>query len=308
MKKVKRVIVAATVMASLVTATPVMAFKWEIGQKEETTETAQIEPATEEETEAVFSVCKDLWEDLELKTYKMSHSEIFGDSDDSADTESHYEDVIKEIYSEKINDYPDFSMGDEIKINGYVLQTIELPTEQEWQANSVNKAGAYRVEISIDNSITYTGYDEFAMFVRSNNSNVLKLQAGDYVTVEGIFLKPDSISAQDYIYDCAISKREDIPQVPLGKKNALKEAIDYLDINSFSYNGIIQQLKFSQYTDEEAKYAADFCGASWNRQAEKSAKSYLDITSFSRDGLIQQLEFDGFTAEQAEYGVTQVGY
>lgn len=308
MKKVKRVIAAATVMASLVTATPVMAFKWEIGQKEETTETAQIEPATEEETEAVFFVCKDLWEDLELKTYKMSHSEIFGDSDDSADTESHYEDVIKEIYSEKINDYPDFSMGDKVKINGYVLQTIELPTEQEWQANSVNKAGAYRVEISIDNSITYTGYDEFAMFVRSNNSNVLKLQVGDYVTVEGIFLKPDSISAQDYIYDCTISKCEDTPQVPLGKKNALKEAIDYLDINSFSYNGIIQQLKFSQYTDEEAKYAADFCGASWNRQAEKSAKSYLDITSFSRDGLIQQLEFDGFTSEQAEYGVTQVGY
>mgnify|MGYP000018448238 CR=1 FL=1 len=33
MKKAKRVIVAATVMASLVTATPVMAFKWEIGQK-----------------------------------------------------------------------------------------------------------------------------------------------------------------------------------------------------------------------------------------------------------------------------------
>lgn len=54
MKKAKRVIVAATVMASLVTATPVMAFKWEIGQKEEITETAQIEPATEEETEAVF--------------------------------------------------------------------------------------------------------------------------------------------------------------------------------------------------------------------------------------------------------------
>ena len=156
MKKVKRVIAAATVMASLVTATPVMAFKWEIGQKEETKETTQIEPATEEETETVFSVCKDLWEDLELKTYKMSHSEIFGDSDDSADTEIHYEDVIKEIYSEKINDYPDFSMGDKVKINGYVLQTIELPTEQEWQANSVNKSGAYRVEISIDNSITYT--------------------------------------------------------------------------------------------------------------------------------------------------------
>lgn len=308
MKKMKRVIVAATVMASLVNATPVMAFKWEIGQKKENTETSQITPATEEETEAVFSVCKDLWEDLELKTYKMSHSEVFGDSDDSADTESHYEDVIKEIYSEKINDYPDFSMEDEVKINGYVLQTIELPTEQEWQANSVNKAGAYRVEIAIDGNITYTHYDEFAMFVRSNDSSVMNLQAGDYVTVNGIFLKPDAISSQDYIYDCSIVKCENTPQIPLGRENALKEARDYLDINSFSYDGLIQQLKFSQYTDEEAKYAADFCGASWNRQAEKSAKSYLDITSFSRSGLIQQLEFDGFTAEQAEYGVTQVGY
>lgn len=310
MKKVKRVIAAATVMASLVTATPVMAFKWEIGQKEETKETTQIEPATEEETEAVFSVCKDLWEDLELKTYKMSHSEIFGDSDDSADTEIHYEDVIEEIYSEKINDYPDFSMGDKVKINGYVLQTIELPTEQEWQANSVNKSGAYRVEISIDNSITYTGYDEFAMFVRSNNSNVLKLQVGDYVTVEGIFLKPDSISAQDYIYDCAISKCEDTPQVPLGKKNALKAARNYLELMPFSYDGLVGQLiTFDKYNQEEAEYAADFCGASWNRQAEKSAKNYLDLMSFSKDGLIQQLEtFDKFTTEQAEYGVTQAGY
>lgn len=310
MKKMKRVIVAATVMASLVTATPVMAFKWEIGQKEEITETAQIEPATEEETEAVFSVCKDLWEDLELKTYKMSHSEVFGDSDDSADTEIHYEDVIKEIYSEKINDYPDFSMGDKVKINGYVLQTIELPTEQEWQANSVNKAGAYRVEIAIDGNITYTHYDEFAMFVRSNDSSVMNLQAGDYVTVNGIFLKPDAISSQDYIYDCSISKCEDIPQVPLGKKNALKAARNYLELMPFSYDGLVGQLTiFDKYTQEEAKYAADFCGASWNRQAEKSAKNYLDLMSFSKDGLIQQLEtFDKFTTEQAEYGVTQVGY
>ncbi len=310
MKKAKRVIVAATVMASLVTATPVMAFKWEIGQKEEITETAQIEPATEEETEAVFSVWKDLLEDLQLKTYKMSHSERFGDSDASEDTENYYEDVVKEIYSKKINDYPDFSMGDEVAVNGYVLQTIQIPTDQEWQINSINKSGAYRVQIAMDDGITYTGYDEFAMMVRSNNASVMSLQAGDYVTVEGIFLKPDAISAQDYIYDCSISKCEDIPQVPLGKKNALKAARNYLELMPFSYDGLVGQLiTFDKYNQEEAEYAADFCGASWNRQAEKSAKNYLDLMSFSKDGLIQQLEtFDKFTTEQAEYGVTQAGY
>ena len=68
-------------------------------------------------------------------------------------------------------------------------------------------------------------------------------------------------------------------------------------------------ITFDKYNQEEAEYAADFCGASWNRQAEKSAKNYLDLMSFSKDGLIQQLEtFDKFTTEQAEYGVTQAGY
>lgn len=304
----RKIFFIGALAASLFVTTPVMAFKLDTGEKAEIVETSQITPATEEQAESVFSVCMDLWETLELKTYKMSHSERFGDSNASEDTERHYEDVIKDIYSEKLNDYPDFSMGDEVTINGYVLQTIEIPTDQKWQIDSINKSGAYRVQIAIDNGITYTEYDEFAMMVRSNEENVMNLQPGDYVTVKGIFLKPDAISTQDYIYDCSISKCDTIPQVPLGKQNALKAARDYLDITSFSYDGLIQQLKFSKYTDEEAKYAADFCGANWNRQAIKAAKSYLDITSFSRDGLIQQLEFGGFTAEQAEYGVTQVGY
>lgn len=98
------------------------------------------------------------------------------------------------------------------------------------------------------------------------------------------------------------------PQITTGQLNALSSARDYLNVMAFSHSGLIEQLKYEGYTDEEATYAADNCGANWNEQAEKKAQEYLNTTSFSRSGLIEQLQFEGFTAEQAEYGASAVGY
>lgn len=97
-------------------------------------------------------------------------------------------------------------------------------------------------------------------------------------------------------------------QPTIGEKNALSSAKSYLSLMAFSYSGLIKQLEFEGYSNEEATYAADNCGADWNEQAKKCAQSYLDLMSFSRSGLINQLEFEGFTREQAEYGVSAVGY
>ena len=69
-----------------------------------------------------------------------------------------------------------------------------------------------------------------------------------------------------------------------------------------------KQLEFEKFSNGEAIYGVDNCGANWNEQAAKKAKSYLDIMSYSRDGLIKQLEFEGITHSQAEYGVSAVGY
>lgn len=88
-----------------------------------------------------------------------------------------------------------------------------------------------------------------------------------------------------------------------GMKNALKSAKSYLSFSAFSYTGLIDQLKYEGYTQEEATYAADNCGADWNEQAVQSAKSYLSFMAFSRSGLIEQLEYEGFTHDQAVYGV-----
>ena len=50
---------------------------------------------------------------------------------------------------------------------------------------------------------------------------------------------------------------------------------------AFSYDGLIAQLKFEGYSDSEAKYGADNCGANWNSQALKKAKEYLNKTTIS---------------------------
>ena len=95
---------------------------------------------------------------------------------------------------------------------------------------------------------------------------------------------------------------------PMGERNALASAKQYLNSMAFSYSGLIEQLEYEGYSNSEATYAADNCGADWYEQAALSAKQYLNSMSFSRQGLIEQLEYEGFTYDQAVYGVEQNGY
>jgi len=94
----------------------------------------------------------------------------------------------------------------------------------------------------------------------------------------------------------------------LGQRNALKKAEAYLRYTSFSYNGLIKQLQYEGFTNEEAIYGVENCKADWNEQAAKMARKYMDYLSFSRSELIKQLKYEGFTDEQVEYGVSFVGY
>ena len=93
-----------------------------------------------------------------------------------------------------------------------------------------------------------------------------------------------------------------------GQKNALSMAKSYLTYTAFSYSGLVKQLEYEGFSEEEATYGVDNCGADWKEQAAKMAKSYMNYSSFSRKGLIEQLEYEGFTNEQSEYGASTVGY
>lgn len=93
-----------------------------------------------------------------------------------------------------------------------------------------------------------------------------------------------------------------------GQRNALARAKKYLQYSAFSHQGLVEQLEHEQFSNSDALYGADNCGADWNEQAVKKAKKYLEYSSFSRNSLIDQLVFEGFTKVQAEYGAEQNGY
>lgn len=91
------------------------------------------------------------------------------------------------------------------------------------------------------------------------------------------------------------------------QRRAVDTAKNYLSFTHFSHSGLVNQLKYEGFTDEDAKYGADNSGANWMEQTVKSAESYLDIMSMMRAALIDQLIYEGFTREQTEYGATQNG-
>jgi len=93
----------------------------------------------------------------------------------------------------------------------------------------------------------------------------------------------------------------------VSQRNARQSATDYLDMTSFSRKGLIGQLEYEGFTQDDAAYGVDALNADWNEQAAKSAADYLNMTSFSRSGLIDQLVYEGFTRAQAEYGVGTTG-
>lgn len=103
---------------------------------------------------------------------------------------------------------------------------------------------------------------------------------------------------------------EDLPNIVLlsaEQKAALDSAERYLSISAFSREGLIGQLEYEKYTNEDAVIAVDQLSVDWKEQAVKSAKSYLSISAFSYSGLIDQLEFDGFSEEEATYGADHCG-
>lgn len=94
----------------------------------------------------------------------------------------------------------------------------------------------------------------------------------------------------------------------LSQKNAVGMAELYIETMPFSKSGLVEQLEFEGFNNEDATYAVDKINVDWMEQAALKGKQYLDTMSFSRTGLIEQLEFEGFSSDEATYAVDQIGF
>lgn len=97
--------------------------------------------------------------------------------------------------------------------------------------------------------------------------------------------------------------------VSADRAEALETAKTYLEAMPFSRDGLVEQLVYAGYTQEESEFAADNAGVDWNEMAVLSAESYLLSSDYSENGLIRQLESSSekFTHDQAVYGVSIAG-
>ncbi|WP_051314923.1 Ltp family lipoprotein [Alteribacter aurantiacus] len=96
-------------------------------------------------------------------------------------------------------------------------------------------------------------------------------------------------------------------ELTLSQVNAIGSAESYLDFSAFSKEGLIDQLEFEGFSNEDATFAVEYIDVDWYEQAVKSGEAYLDYSNFSRSGLIDQLEFEGFTNSQATHAVDEIG-
>lgn len=92
------------------------------------------------------------------------------------------------------------------------------------------------------------------------------------------------------------------------QRAALYAAKQRLSRTPYSRQGLLQCLEQDGYAPLDAAYAADHCGADWERQAVRCVRLYLSERPFPLRQLLAQLMEAGFTESQARYGASKNGY
>lgn len=202
------------------------------------------------------------------------------------------------------------------QING--VMAVDYTVEREWDKDGIsysiisgesNNGDVYSYMFGCDeNGVGFYVYFNLGNMYATDANMAVRDALFDSVS----FSPEDALTAIHEVNGVGATEKEETQEpsqsATVGQSNALSMAHDYLKSMPFSYSGLIEQLEYEGFTNEEARYAADNCNADWNEQAAKMAKDYLDSMSFSRAGLIEQLQYEGFSAEQAEYGASAVGY
>ena len=123
------------------------------------------------------------------------------------------------------------------------------------------------------------------------------------------------MSGREYVEEVVTPQPKVVTPAPdpmaglsLGRKNAIKKAQSYLSYSSFSRKGLVDQLRYEGFTNDESVFAVDYLEPDFYAEAAEKAASYLNYSSFSKQGLYDQLIYEGFTEEEAAYGVAAVGY
>ena len=97
------------------------------------------------------------------------------------------------------------------------------------------------------------------------------------------------------------------PTLSVSRANAVLKAASYLRSSGYSRSGLIKQLLYEGFSNDDAIYAVDAQKTDWRVNAVRKATSYLRSSGYSRSGLIKQLLYEGFSLADSEFAATSVG-
>ena len=175
------------------------------------------------------------------------------------------------------------------------------------------RTNSFTYNMTVENGCDYMGFSTFDNFIKTMNSSSSMSHESYEIDcfanmLDGTIVLYSSLNGAKNADLTLVMLSQDDDEPTFGEQNALKSAQSYLSFSAFSHSRLIQQLEYEGYSNAEATYGADRCGANWCEQAAKCAANYLKVSAFSQDKLIQQLKFEGFTDTQAAYGAAQNGY
>ena len=219
--------------------------------------------------------------------------------------------IIKDVYNS----------GKYITTTSYIIPSYKVTEDAAaialWHIRDVKK---YDKEKNVDSNISKYIIDFYdkdsdtktysVEYVNDYNNEIAETIAKNILTGEIANILNSEMSAY-YLRrnerEKEINNSKVTNSITQSQIQASKKAKEYLNIMAFSAEGLIKQLEFDKFSEEDSEYAVEHCGANWKEQAKKKAKEYLSLMAFSHDRLVEQLEYDGFTEEEAEYGVSLVG-
>lgn len=98
------------------------------------------------------------------------------------------------VYNKNIN------RNDTIRVRGCISDVSILDSDLDYVKYESDRNGQYRIVIT-EHYIEDYGYDDKYIFIRSTENMTKNI--GEYVTIEGKFLKSSCVNDMDYLYDCS---------------------------------------------------------------------------------------------------------
>ena len=120
----------------------------------------------------------------------------------------------------------------------------------------------------------------------------------------------EKLESEGFTHDQAVNgaKAAESSGGQSGASSAVEVAKKYVDSGNYSYSALIDKLQQDGFSTADAEYAANNCGADWNKMASDEAKALIGSGTYTKDELIDKLIFKGYTFEQAAAAAEANGY